>query len=305
MTDYAQERATEAHWRTIVARSEGRPGIAGAWEAAAEAWLQDKAGLADSLEREAGRMQFAAEVRWHIALARSSLQKEMRQTEPGKETDEDFTARFILAGRVFDVVEVWKSVAEWADDNPDATDAWADTLALVDDDLLYAVRRWERVHSSSDFMGVLTNWIHAAKARLDAKVNFEKSRDDLIGESNDSDNQQLHRCMAWEEAIAAWWRANKARTTGNIEEAAALEHIAGSWVHAAASPAVRQMWLVLHQVTEARDAGHTEVALAWERAAHALREGNDKLADIWERAAFELEDALAEEDPAEQHPNSE
>lgn len=304
MADYGQEHATEAHWRASVARSEGRPEVAGAWESAAEAWLQGRAALADSVEREAGRMQFAAEVRRHIASARSSLQKEMRQIDLEEETDDDFTATFMLTRRLIDIEETWGNVAEWADDNPAATDAWADTLVLIDDGLVYAERQWQGVHSSSDFLVVLTNWIRAAKARINARVNLVRLQNDLVNQSSESDRQQIHfRCMAWEEAVMTWYRANKARTIGNIEEADALEYIAGSLEHAAASPAVRKLWFVLHQIIEARDAGHAEIALAWEKAAQALRNGEDNLADIWERAALELEDALAEEEPAE-HPGS-
>lgn len=304
MADYDREHAVEAQWRAILARSEGSTEVAGAWESAAGAWLQGKAALADSLEREAGRMQFAAEVRWHIAVARSSLRKEMRQTDLEKETDKEFTARFMLAGRLIHIEETWTSVAEWADDDLGATDAWADALVLVNDGLVYAERQWQRVHSSSDFLGVLTNWISTAKARISAKINFDKARNNLTNEANDSDKQQLYRCMAWDEAAVLWRRANHARTIGDVDEAAALEHIAGSLEHAAASPAFEKMWFVLGQVTEARDAGHADVALAWERAAQAWREGNEKRAEAWERAAFELEEVLAEENSAE-HPDSE
>ena len=299
MTDYAQEHATEARWRAIVARSEGRPGVAGAWESAAEAWIQDKANLADSLEREAGRMQFAAEVRSHITVARSSLEKEMEQEE-----DDDFMAGFLFADERHPLEETWEHVAAWAEDNPVAADTWADVQVFADKDLMYAETRWRLRHPSSDFSEILTNWIRAAKARLDARMKFEKSRNDLKSQSNDADKQQVYRYMSWGEAAAIWRRANEARTVGHIEEAAALEYIAGSWEHAAASPTVRKIWYVLNQLTEARDAGRAEVALAWERAAQGWREGNEKLAEAWERAAFELEEALAEEEPAE-HPDSE
>ena len=297
MADYAQEHATEAHWRASVARSDGRLGVAGAWESAAEAWLQGRAALADSLEREAGRMQFAAEIQSCIVVSRSTLEKEMEQI------DEDVIAGLTLDDRIFAIAETWKHVAEWADGSPAATDAWADTQVYADRDLMYAERQWRLEYPSSDFSEVLTNWIRAAKAMLDATVNRERLREDLTNHASDSDKQQPYRYMAWKEAAITWRRANEARTIGNVEEAAVLERIAGSWEHAAASPTVDKVWYVLKQFTEARDAGRAEVALAWERAAHAWREGKDNLAEAWESAAFELEEALAEEKPAE-HPDS-
>ena len=281
MADRTREYATEARWRAIVARLEGRSGIAGAWGSAAEAWLQGKVALADSLECEAGRMQFAAEVRRHIALAQSSLKKEREQI--GK----DIVAGLVLDDKTLAIEETWKHVAEWAEDDPAATDAWADVQVFAEEGLMYAETRWRMQYPSSDFSEILTNWISAAKARIDARVRLEKARDHL--------KQQRHRSWCWAQASVMWRRANEARTIGNIEEAAALEHIAGSLEHAATSPAVEELWFVLHQGIKARDAGRAEVAMAWERAAHAWREGNEKLAETWEGIAFDLEQALTEE----------
>ncbi len=256
------------------------------------AWQQNNAALAEDLEREAGRMEFAIEVRKGIARARAQYHRRMREEE----------SAILLAGELISIESAWAHVAKWVESDAEAATVWVQPQELP---YVYtfqgdAAGRWAIHFREVNFIENLKAWLDAVKNRIDCQVNLLKKQRDIVQETiSPDDPREMYACFCLEEAIASWHRVIEVRTVGDTDEASSLESRAKTWMRAAESPAAEEIWFPLRQAVEEHDKGRADIALAWEYAANAYLAGKVRIAQAWKSAALELEEAWAEEDTTE------
>ena len=292
MTSDIERHEAEARIHAHIARREGKTDVAGAMEAAAVAWGQRKIDLANSLEREAGRMEFTAEARREAERVDAKIRTHLKG-----ETALDTTAFDLIL-----IESAWKRVAEWSEVNPEeAADAWCSgSISLTESELkILEVEMNDAVDQliSDD----LNAWLRCRKMALICSIKYIESASKAHPTPR---GHQLNFVIAWIKSAVAWINAADAWAVGDASRAKSWERsvaptgLLGRAV-AARTEEEAGAWLSAHR---AQDAGHTEAAKAWEHAAKAHAEGKTKIAEAWESATYELEDASTEESAASSGP---
>ena len=274
----------------MLARREGRIAAAGAWDSAAAAWAQNRDYLANSLEREAGRREFTAEVQRCVAEATISTATAANRRGIGP--FESVTEVESLMERMT-LETVWSHIAEWAETNPEeAADAWTSgKVPWIGNELKLAAEEWGHVATSISFPEALDSWLHATKRKI---FSLNKYVETIV--SNPLPTSSPHwitPVSAWATTAKVWGYTAAAWAVGDAERARSLERSVSSAGRlgkavAASNMAEAKAWL---SAQEAHDEDLTEVALAWEHAAEAHAEGKTRVAEAWESAAVELEEA--------------